>query len=350
MNKIIKMKKVLIVMLIALASITTVQAGNPDRAGSAGTSQLLLNPWARSSGLSLSNMASANGVEAMFSNVAGLYFVDKLEINFTNTNYLVGADISINAVGFAKKIGESSVIGVSLMAMNFGDNLITEVASPEGGIGNFAPNFSNISLSYAKEFSNSIYGGVTVKIISESISNAKAQGVALDAGIRYVTGERDHIRFGISLKNVGPPVQYSGDGMSITGLINGNPISVNQRSVKNELPTLVNIGFAYDFLLSEELDLTANAQFISNSFINDQYSIGAELAFKERFYLRGGYLFEAGAGDSDVDLSVYSGLAAGLSVDFNAGKNGSKFGFDYSFQGTANQFSGIHSIGLHLDL
>ena len=40
----------------------------------------------------------------------------------------------------------------------------------------------NIGISYAKAFSNSIYGGFAIKIISESISNSKAQGVAIDAG------------------------------------------------------------------------------------------------------------------------------------------------------------------------
>ncbi len=344
-----KMNKGILAVMFLLAFGTAAQAGNPDRAGSAGTAQLLVNPWARSSGLSFSNMASSKGVEAIFSNVAGLYFVDKLDINFCTTNYLVGADIKVNALGFAKKIGESSVLGVSLMSMNFGNNTITEEETPEGGIGEFAPVYSNIALSYAKEFSNSIYGGITMRIISESISNAKAQGVALDAGIRYVTGERDHVRFGIALKNVGPPMKYTGDGLSFSAIVNGNGITLEQRTVRNELPTLVNIGFAYDFLLSENMLLTTNGQFISNSFINDQYSLGAEFNLKDRFFLRGGYLFEGGAGQKDTDLSVFSGPSAGLSVDFNAGET-AKIGFDYSYQATTNQFSGIHSIGLHIEL
>ena len=36
-----------------------------------------------------------------------------------------------------------------------------------------------------QSFSNSIYGGVSVKMISEQISNVGASGVALDAGIQY---------------------------------------------------------------------------------------------------------------------------------------------------------------------
>ncbi len=49
-----------------------VQAGNPDRAGSAGAAQLLINPWARSAGWGLANSAALRGVESMFGNVAGL--------------------------------------------------------------------------------------------------------------------------------------------------------------------------------------------------------------------------------------------------------------------------------------
>ena len=32
--------------------------------------------------------------------------------------------------------------------------------------------------------------------------------VAIDAGIRYVTGDQEHIKFSISLKNVGPPMSF----------------------------------------------------------------------------------------------------------------------------------------------
>jgi hypothetical protein len=56
------------------------------------------------------------------------------------------------------------------MSMNLGDIEVTTVESPEGGLGTFNPKFSTIGISYAKEFSNSIYGGVVLKIISGGIS------------------------------------------------------------------------------------------------------------------------------------------------------------------------------------
>lgn len=346
------MKKLLVIVVSTLSALA-VNAGNPDRAGSAGAGHLLINPWARSAGLGGSAMASVKGAEACFLNVAGLAFTPKTDLVFTNSQYLVGSGIRINSFGLGQKIGESSVLGLSVMNMNFGDIPITETNLPEGGIGTFSPNYTNIGLSYAKAFSNSIYGGLTVRLVSEAIYNVKAQGVSFDAGIRYVTGEKDNVRFGISLRNVGPPMRYRGDGLSVTATIpNGSQITsltMDQRSEKYELPSMVNVGFAYDFIFSEKSKLTANAQFTSNSFSRDQFGVGAEFSFRERFILRGGYQYETGIGSEDDSKTVFTGPTGGFTVQIPAGKNGSIIGLDYSYRVT-NPFAGVHSIGAHITL
>jgi hypothetical protein len=93
------MKKLSLILLSALTWATTATAGNPDRAGSAGASQLLINPWARNAALANSAMASVNGIEASFLNVAGLAFVKNTELVFANNQYLVGTGIQINSLG-----------------------------------------------------------------------------------------------------------------------------------------------------------------------------------------------------------------------------------------------------------
>ena len=167
------------------------------------------------------------------------------------------------------------------MSMNFGDIPITTVELPEGGIGTFSPSYFNMGLTYGREFSNSIYGGFTFKVLSQSISNARAGGVSFDAGIRYITGETDQIKFGITLKNVGPPMQFSGDGLtfSVTDPNRGDEISLNQRSAQFELPSLVDIGASYDFKFNENHMLTAALAFTSNSFTRDQVRLGLDYSF-----------------------------------------------------------------------
>ena len=63
-----KMKKY-IIAFCSLALIGTVQAGNPQRAGSAGASELLINPFARSAGWGGVNVAGVSGVDASFMNI-----------------------------------------------------------------------------------------------------------------------------------------------------------------------------------------------------------------------------------------------------------------------------------------
>ena len=74
------MKKHTTLLLAGILAVGTALAGNPDRAGSAGASQLLINPWAASNGLAGINMASVRGLESTFNNVAGLAFVNRNEL------------------------------------------------------------------------------------------------------------------------------------------------------------------------------------------------------------------------------------------------------------------------------
>lgn len=103
------------------------KAGNPDRQGEAGAYELLLNPWARSSGLFHINTASVRGVEAMRINIAGLPRINSLEINLSGANYLQGTGIRMNAFGISRKLKNGAALGLSLTSLNFGENKVTKI-------------------------------------------------------------------------------------------------------------------------------------------------------------------------------------------------------------------------------
>mgnify|MGYP001159479898 FL=1 len=345
------MKKHLSIILIATFGLGPVWAGNPDRVGSAGAGQLLINPWAASNGLAGANMASILGLEATYNNVAGLAFIKKNEIATANSQYLGGSGISINTVGFGTRVGSSSVLGLTVTSLSFGDIPVTTEDLPEGGIGTFSPAFSNIGISMAKEFSNSIYAGFTLRIVSESISNVKATGVSFDAGIRYITGEDDRMRFGIALRNVGAPMRYAGDGLTVTATPQGSAGSLTmlQRSERYELPSLVNIGIAYDVVKTDNMAIEMNGQFTSNSFTRDQFGLCTEARFGTYLALRAGYLIESGLSSNDDAASAYTGPSGGIGFQIPAGSNGSVIAVDYSYR-TTNPFSGTHAVGLKITI
>jgi hypothetical protein len=337
--------------------------GNSDRAGQAGATELLINPWARSSGFGNANTASVRGLEAQYLNVAGLAYTSKTEVLFSSTQWLVGSGVMINSFGISQKIGEAGVIGLGIMNMSFGEIDITTSDLPEGSNGTFSPNYLNIGISYAKEFSNSINAGITVRVINHSISNLNASGMAFDAGISYTTtlGNRDkdknkdNVSFGISLKNVGPPMKFKGDGLSARATpADGNSLTFEYRSAKYEMPSALNIGVTYHWRDTKLMNrVTGAANFTSNSFSKDQFSFGAEYSFKDMFMARGGYVLQFGKGGSDIAASALTGPTAGATVEVGLGKKGSdkktKLGIDYSYRHT-NPFSGVHSIGVRLAL
>ena len=56
-----------VVAFLMLLSVESVWAGNDKRRGTAGATQLLVNPWARSNGWGGANVASVRGLDAFYS-------------------------------------------------------------------------------------------------------------------------------------------------------------------------------------------------------------------------------------------------------------------------------------------
>jgi len=347
----IKTQKLVFICLCSLISFTLfAQTEGDERTGQAGAFELLINPWAQSSGMAGANTASSRGLESSFLNVAGLTGIEGTELIFSNASWF--ADISINAFGFGQKIGDTGVMSLTIMSLDFGDIERTTNENPNGGIGTFSPQFMNIALSYAKKFTYNMSAGLTVKMISESAAELSANGVALDAGVHYETGRRGEAKFGITLKNIGPRMEFNGDGddVTVSGL-NGYDMTMEVRSASFELPSLLNIGGSYDFyLMNDVLIITCSETFVSNSFSKDQFLTGLEVSWNEMVTLRGGYGYETGIFDEfdNGRTTAFTGFSAGFSVELPISDD-TNFGLDYSYR-PADPLQSVHTFGARIVL
>ena len=389
-------KSLIICTLVALLSamVSPAFAGNRDRSGQAGASHLLIDPWARTSGMAGAGVAEVRGLESVFSNVAGLTSVRKTELAFNRTQYLVGSGcgININSIGIAQHLGKQKdfgVIALSFFSQNFGEVMITTTDQSEGGLGHFSPTLTYIGLHYAKSFNNFIKGGVSIKIINERISDSKATGFAIDAGVQYVTGKFENFKIGVTLKNIGLPMRYSGDGLSVRARISSQDYeqTLEMRSAEFEMPSLLSIGISYDLLFfgaeyadyskedlaaegltrdDAEHRLTFAGAFTANSYTRDVFSIGLEYGFRNIFMIRAGYGFEnigKGAVSSENETaaillnsdSFFSGPAVGASILIPFTKErknhtiGPRMYLDYAYRFT-NHWRGNHYIGIKIAL
>ena len=352
------MKRILrifaVVVILTALSAPSAQAGNDERRGTAGASELLVNPWTRSTGWGGVNIANVRGLEAMFNNAAGLAFVGNVEVAYANTMLYGGrsgltSGATINTFGIGIRVFDAGVLGAYVMSMGFGDIDVTKYENPEITNGTFSPSYMNINVAYAHSFTRSIHGGAVIKLVTESTDNVSASGFGIDAGIQYVTGEFDQLKFGISLKNWGPSMSYGGTGLSLQ-MINtaGNNFTVETRSAEMELPTCLNIGLSDEFLFEKwDQCLTVAASFTSNAFLRDNYTLGFEYSLLKMFQLRAGYIFQPGMfSDSDRATAV-NGICAGASVDIPLSKkegNNTGITVNYSYQ-SATPLKGTHSIG-----
>ena len=383
-------KSLIICVLVALISVSasnSVLAGNRDRSGQAGASHMLIDPWARTSGMANAGVAEVRGLESVYSNVAGLSFVKRTDFAFNRTQYLVGSNcgINVNAMGFAQHLGKAKdfgTLGISFSSMGFSQVQVTTVAQPEGGLGTYKPSLTTIGIHYAKSFNHFIKGGISLKIINESIADLHATGFAIDAGVQYVAGKFENFKIGVTLKNIGLPMSYKGDGMSFRGRINNTGVeqTLNVRSAEFEMPSLLAIGVSYDFLWfgGEYASMTkeeraeegltrdeAQHSFTANSYSRDIFAVGIEYGFMRYFMIRAGYSLENISSKKETNEngeqelaavlfnsdSFFLGPSVGATVAIPLSKTnvGQNIYIDYAYRFTS-KWKGNHLIGIKVSL
>ena len=354
-------------LALCLAVAQLAIAGNDSKRGQGGASQLTINPWARSSGMGGANAGGIRGLESMNMNIAGLAYLKSTSLIFSTVDYLRGTDIRVNSLAFGTPLSGSGVLGMSVSAVSLGNFVETTYELPEGTGNTFKPSFYNIAVGYSKKFSKSITGGILLRAVYEGIANVNAFGVGFDAGIQYQTGEKDAFKFGVTIQNVGPKMQYRGEGLSFRGSRDAIGLTVASKSQASELPSLINISTTYDIVSTDLYRVTGAFAFTSNSYTKDNIVPGAEFAFRDLFMVRAGYVFKQKFSFSQgSSTDAHTGLCAGatfnvplsrnktsgevelettVEADAKPKKNPIALGIDYSFRATA-PFNGTHSLGV----
>jgi len=175
---------------------------------------------------------------------------------------------------------------------------VTTEVQPEGTGEYFRFSDIAIGLSYARQMTSQFSFGATVKYVEESLGELKTRTVLGDLATYYMTG-LGTARFAVMISNFGGQVSPSGN----VELIGGRTVSNFQ---KFPPPTLFKIGFAFEPLLNETNRITASIQLNSPNDNKENLNIGAEYAYKDFLYVRGGYKF-------NVDAESFS-AGAGLKI------------------------------------
>ncbi len=325
MNK----KTFIICLIIVLAFAAVSMAGSLRRIGSAGAQELRIPVGSRGTAMGGAIGADVVGTEAMFYNPAGVALMSGTEAMFSHLTYF--ADMDLNYFAVTRNIEDFGSIGLSVKVLSVGEIVkTTENASTPLGTGEiFEPTMSVIGLTYSNVLTDRVTFGVTAKFINENIDKAVANGFAVDVGAMYDT-KWNGLRLGISIKNVGPSMRFTGSGFERSVTAPGqNPQTSPAKAVRFqaaefELPSWISIDGAIDFYSVEKNRASFYGAFQSNNFSKDIYRAGVEYGYDERYFVRGGYTM-----DQDQEDYLY-GLTFGAGVMLSLGETDVTFEYSWS--------------------
>lgn len=337
----------LLTQLLAIVIIATqVLMASAPRVGTSCASELRIPMGARSVALNGANLASVSGSEAIYWNPAGVARLDNVEAVFSYMNYFADMKISYMAAGV--NLNRLGNLGVSMQVMDIGDIYVTTVEAPEGTGEIINPNYFTMTGTYSKRFTDRIYFGTNLKVISERIGNMNATGVGFDIGLQYISPW--NVSFGVCMKNIGPKMKFDGTGIEFDAAVPYAGPNATTRKTKldlssNQLPASMSLGFGYNFAPSESHSLNISGAYNNNSFAIDKLATGLEYAFRNMLFLRAGYaitLFPDDYPDRAQDENQY-GLTAGAGWHLKLGNT--RLLIDYAYRDMqlfdANQYFSI---------
>ena len=328
-----------------LASALT--AGTVRSQGTAGAAQLLIPVGTETVALSGTNVGTVAGIDALFTNVAGLARHNSgLQGTVSTTSYV--ADIDVVYAGMVVAMGETGTFGVTLKSLDFGDIPKTTALSPEGDGQTFSPSFFTATAGFARAFSDRVNVGVAGKLVSETIEESTATGMALDVGVQYRFPNAP-LTFGVAMKNVGNRMHYDGinlDQDMVPGESESGSGTESFRIVADNfaLPTSLDLSASYELLDN----LSLSTVFTNHSYQTNTLALGAKYMLGSSWFGAASTMTvgddEQPSGVSDADWEEWSGSFWGLSLGAGVSVPVGDYVMHVSYaMRTANEYFDDHS-------
>lgn len=316
-------------LLAGIADVGHAQTGLAQE----GALFLLLPVGARSVGLGQAVVADRPGSEAVWWNPAAIGAATRREAAIHHSQSVVGTGDAVTI------LVPSSLLGVLALSVNIFDygeqELNPNPTGPDVGVGTIIPRSFIYAATYATSLGSYVTAGLTYKLVQFRIDCTgpcpdiafSATTSALDLGAQFMVKKSVPLVIGVAARN-------------LVGL----KLQVNDGPQSDPLPKRLQVGVQYRIDLARVAPETAvRVAFDLADGIevgNPAPRFGADIAFRERFHVRGGYAVEASkseAGGPSIGLGISAGnlvfdvarIVTGLSAD--AGKSPTFLSLRYLF-------------------
>ncbi len=270
-----------------------------NKAGRASFQFLKIGIGARQTGMGEAGISVIRDVNTIFWNPAGITGIASGEASFSYNRWL--ADLNYLSAAAAMQWPGVGTIGVSFSNLGYGD-IPEALATVESGSSDtrtgqtFTGNDLMVGFTYARQFTDNLSIGITVKYLREKLFVYSVGIYAFDVGTFYDTKFKG-IRFAMSAQNFSKTVQF---------------LAVGSRKEGYDIPLLFSIGASIDLInpgdaflnAGESNRLTLALETVNSNDYGERWHAGAEYGFSDFLYLRGGYRFNY----DDGNLALGVGL------------------------------------------
>lgn len=293
--------KCVVALIASLGTFRPSEAAGQAGLTTEGAPFLLIPIGARALGMGQAVVADRPGTEAVWWNPAGIARADKREIAVHHYQTFVGTGDAISVLYPSSRLG---VLVASVFILNYGEQTISDA----GGfpLGSILPRNLVYAATYSTPVGTRFNAGVTFKVVQFRVdcSSGNCSGVpltsastsAVDAGVQYDLPGPAPLTLAAAVRNLGLKLQ------------------VNDREQADPLPTRVQVGVLYNVTQVERYNPDAELHLTGDVLDQPQFSspslrFGAEVGWRKRIHLRGGYVFDRSSDAAGPSVGI------GLSTD-----------------------------------
>lgn len=337
------MKKIITTLITLICWILplTAQQQTPfvshvSNVGTTAATFLNIGVGARAVGMGGAFTAIANDASALYWNPAGLTLLERPEVTFTHSDWLL--DIYHEFVGAVLPAGRHR-FGVSLIYLGMPDQVVRTIAEPEG-TGKFY-NASDLALgaTWGFQFTDRFAMGISAKYVRQQIYNSEATAFAVDFGAHYRPTNIKWLQLGMQIANFGTDLKFSGHDLD-------QKIDIDPDHQSNEnlpaaletdpfsLPLNFRFGLAATPVHTKHHRILAAIDLLHPSHNTESLNLGFEYTFHGYVALRAGY-----NSFLEKDYQETGGLTLGAGLQLYTA--GTLVLLDYAWR----EFGVLHDVG-----
>ena len=322
------------VLLLLLVFGSTRTADGQSRKGTAAATFLTLGVGARASAVGHAYTAMATGVDGLFWNTAGIARPhptsgQRGSVMVANHRWFV--DVDFTGLGAVVPVTRSGAVGLSVVLLDYGDQLVRTVDMPQGTGETFSAMDISIGLSYAQQLTDYFYFGGSAKAVREKIRDMKASALAFDVGFVLETNYLNGIQLGASIRNFGGKMRM--DGINSEEYIDIDPVTnFNQDAVPARIKMdewSLPLSFKFGVMIPAVRAGQYKVSLVADSHQTNDNDLNADVGGIASFEMKT-ILLEARMGYKDLGLTdVDSHLTYGAGLDIRS--RGLRVAVDFAY-------------------